>query len=709
MVIVFSLVFVALGQFMRSLYQQELDETAKEIYITAQNHLTVAESLGALPNKTNGTADTFTDEGKEDGAGIYYYVVPQNSTSLAARSSMLYAMLPPHSIDGKVRDAGSYIIRYQYNSSSATVLDVFYADPSGRYPYTLETADFSRLFAQGEAYTEMNDAGKEARANYEGAIIGYYGGADVSYGTTPLATPIIEVHNEADLYVRLMNRSAFPANSKFAVSIIGEKSGAIHYEDLEGSTDFFVIDSIAEQGHHFAELGEEFIPGENIIVQVFALSGDELQISKSAKQTTNSLFASLNTTSSNALVEAFDGTSAANPSQSGGGSEPKIVKISNIRHLENLSKTISGYDSIELAEHEPESYEQTVDLYWYGHEQGFCESVANLPYNNTNASAVRIYPLSGNPTGERKFMPVEWTANKLVYEGNARKITGVEVNASANVGLFGTINSGSDNSISNLELVNFRVNTSSGNVGTLAGSIAGNTTLTNIVAHDSTGSTSYGVASQSGNAGGLVGAMTGGSAKGCAAAVYVSASASAGGLIGSANNTSITYSYSGGHTLNGKYENASSGDRYASNVSGSTAGGLVGTLSGGSVANSYSTCSAAGTTAGIFAGATNITPSNCYAVGSVNDVAWGITDLAGNALTTETYNSLVAGGKNAAHAYDTALTSKYGGKFPLKTLAEMTGASDALGLSSATSNTLTAHLNSHYGDWPAIVTLVVND
>ena len=137
----------------------------------------------------------------------------------------------------------------------------------------------------------------------------------------------------------------------------------------------------------------------------------------------------------------------------------------------------------------------------------------------------------------------------------------------------------------------------------------------------------------------------------------------------------------------------------------------MGTLTSGSVANCYSTCSASGTTAGILLGSSPVSATNSYAVGDVNGAAWGVTDLDGNALTTETYDALVAGKNNEAHPYDNSLTTKYGGKYPLKTISDFSGASasETLELASDSNSKLTKHLTAQYGDWPAIVTLVVND
>ena len=113
--------FIAVYNYQRSMHQLEYDGFAKEIFIAAQNHLTMADSQGLVKNSSNpGTpADGYTDlVSKESKSDVYYFVVPGDSESI------LSLMLPRFSIDETVR-GGSYMIIYQ--RSTATVLDVFYS------------------------------------------------------------------------------------------------------------------------------------------------------------------------------------------------------------------------------------------------------------------------------------------------------------------------------------------------------------------------------------------------------------------------------------------------------------------------------------------------------------------------------------------------------------------------------------------------------
>jgi len=108
--------------------------------------------------------------------------------------------------------------------------------------------------------------------------------------------------------------------------------------------------------------------------------------------------------------------------------------------------------------------------------------------------------------------------------------------------------------------------------------------------------------------------------------------------------------------------------------------------------------------------------ATCYAVGAENGEAWDISDLGGTVLDASAYDDLIAGSSAAAVPYDSTLADKYNGKYQFKAIADFAGATAALGLpvksettpSTESTMTLIKHLSAHYGDWPAIVTWVVN-
>ena len=130
---------VALFSHMRNMQKLEMDGQAKELFVAAQNHLSLASSQGFLGvaeytetgdlTQNFGTAVT-DDTGKP--TGIYYIIVNSGDTFSAGKgSAVLNQMLPFASMDESARAGGSYIIRYQ--KEPAQILDVFYVSKSGRY------------------------------------------------------------------------------------------------------------------------------------------------------------------------------------------------------------------------------------------------------------------------------------------------------------------------------------------------------------------------------------------------------------------------------------------------------------------------------------------------------------------------------------------------------------------------------------------------
>ncbi len=723
-----ALAFVAIAQAQKDAQQLELDGTAKEIFIAAQNHLSEAEAQGILDRIDD---DEKGSAGHDD--GVYFFAVNGPTDGrLETPMNMLNVMLPYGSIDQTVRVGGTYVIEYDFDS--ATVLGVFYArskaslfGASGE-GFTFTDNDYDALFPGLEGPEHRTD-----RQNYRGTMIGYYGGEEAaSLRGAKLNKPFLRVVNADRLEAIVTNNNfgdAFAAEKPTLILVIeGETSGARKTLTLvkngdpqsigtwcasaDGGKTFHVfLDDITVKGGHFVnnfgaydsstkEGG--FIPGENLQIRAIAYSNVKLtNIARSSKVRRNSLFGSL--VSSSSTSGGSSGSSSVSYS---------TVKISNIRHLENLSYAISNFNPLNDgtkfipstgktwgSSGGPMTAEQTIDLSWTAFAGRIAATDATIP----NAGAVQIYDAnrSSANTAAGSYMPVV-LENGYTYDGKAHRVTDVTVSTSTmNAGLFDSAQSAT---IHDLELVNFNVSTSasSGTAGTLAGSLS-NTTVTRVLAHNEVASGSdsgYAVVGADA-AGGLVGSMVGGTMSGCAAAVYVSASNVAGGLVGTTTgNTAIGYSYSGGHTTDGKYE----GGNFAANVRASTAGGLVGSLSG-TITSCYSTCSAQGATVGRLVGSGG-SGTGCYAVGSVNDEAWDITDLDGNELDTASYDALVGGGKSPAIPYDATLASKYGGKYSFKTVVELS--SNASSLIGSSGSTLTKHLTAHYGDWPAIVTLVVN-
>lgn len=764
--------FIALFQQQKNLKQFELDKTAREIYIAAQNHLTMAKTQGLLATKS--------DRGMlvPSSTNYYYYAVcgPTDSR-LNDPDSILHEMLPYGSIDDTVRTGGSYVIAYDY--ASASIEDVFYVDgsqlgqsnPTSAYPNAFKNADYNLLFVDPDY---RGSTKKDLRQNYIGSassdniIIGWYNGDELAdHNPLDLNKPVLRVNNGDRLEVVLdsswandsvnQNSSASvrvcvegavsrskrylpnPLNSSSLSMTITEFRQAAGLQDptTPNPSYIWILDDITSMGKQFALAwapdsvtpgvsGDALIPGEDLIIYAEVFSNELISSSAySDPVRTNSLFAST-------YID-----------KSVNSSGEKVARISSIRHLENIDSSISGYAVSQLDSSDSDGaakcFKQassTGKLSWY-------EFLNNINPNRPNQ--VSIYYLSGDKTEAGKYAPVNprfsrnGSTNNYVYylvryDGSGQQIVNCDCSGSSPSGLFGIVESPADSSagtlVRDLELKNFKVKSTGGTAGALAGTATG-ATVTNVLVHnDVADDTAYTIEGADA-VGGLIGSMSGGSISNSAASVYVKAtgsSASAGGLVGSVdgNAATIKNSYAGGHTDgNGQYsESATATQRGHMNVySTATAGGLVGTFGGTEIENCYSTCSAQGTTVGGLVGnATAGTIGKCYATGLIkgsttagafvgtlgSDSTLG-TDNQYYSIVNSTLDTIGSDGNNktvtafdesvtsfnafatggTALPYDATLKKNYNDKYPFKTANELFG-------------------KNHYGDWPAMETLVVN-
>ena len=763
-IVLLAVVGIMVMRYQKRLHQMEMDGHAKEILVAAQNHLSTAKSQGYLGLETFGTKldkslvrQAYNGVEADD---VYYYIV-NGSSSFNDSTSLLGAMLPQGAVDETLRLSGSYVIVYQ--KSSGTVLDVFYAQPSGtRYAYSFSADDMpAGSDTELKLLSYAGDGQSSARAGYKGGsknVIGWFGNASPILPAQPseLEAPLLRVYNGETLFALVFPENAdstdFNQDYDVKLEIKGAESNKSKsltlnvtgnqlktYESvitanmeasLIGKKCFqVVLDDITEYNTHFAtQFGGTggLIPGEDILLtaKITSKADDDEELS-SPTYRTNSLF-------------------AYNSGDDSG--TQKIAQIGCFRHLENLDQRVSDFSisgtgwSYVAASGENAGCVQAIQISdlnwdWHGSNNKTIYFASSTPA--AAASAGYYYPVS--------------PSYALAYNGGEHSISNVVVsdvgaNAgtadSSGAGLFGTLGS---SSVKNLQLVDFSVS------GYYAGALAGklnSSKAENVVAYHSSGKESNKVASNAagGNAGGLIGYAKGTSVSPttvtkCAAALYVEASGgTAGGLIGKAeNNTSVSSSYSGGHTKNGQYYDKTS-DTYIYNVKAATAGGFVGSADGGTITNCYSTCSAQGATAGGFAGsADGVTIGNCYATGLVQGTtaAGAFAGLFGSDMTVSSskyymivnetltakdavyltpvgtgsasgitaldedpavYNTFVGAPSTwrKAKPYDSTLYTYYGGKYAL-------GARAQLGLTSDSSFVAT-----HYGDWPAPETWVFN-
>ena len=615
--------FIAVQRHQESLGLLERNAIAKEIYVAAQNHLTMAEGQGYLGAAKFGTA------GASDGE--YYFIY---DTDRFGGNTLLDQMLPLGSIDETVRTGGRYLIRYKTNP--AAVLDVCYWTPSGtRYGGSVGYSDLSDMLGAGP--------GKKIGS----VLVGWYGGdaADIAIGER-LNAPAIVVKNEERLTVEVTPNNVNGTYIKLIITGVDSEAQAVipvwpdgnHRvnDDLVVTLDDITqaFDTSKQDGCHFADLKEkiegtsandeetvfqgEFWPGEDITIKAVAYNNDVLtNIAYSNEWTTNSLFSD--------VVEASE--------ESGG----KVALIANARHLENLDKLVSGVNLEKLGIVQAR---QTADILWKDDEASDTASAKSTAFTyriaqdkgGVTADKVKVYKLNdATGTAEGCFLPVN-PDSVLIYDGGIdeteaqyHRITGVKVETEGAAGLFGAPTAAL--TVQNLELIDFDI-TGSGDAGALAGALADGSSVRNVRARNSEVFDKKKMQDKkptitaSGSAGGLIGSANGATIdKSAAALVVESTGGSAGGLIGTAEGGSVTGSYSGGHTVDKKDGENVIGivyDTTSYNVTASAAaGGLIGSARGTKIEHSYSTCSATGETAGGLVGKASGEIENSYAVGRV--------------------------------------------------------------------------------------------
>ncbi len=636
-------VFIGVVNYMRAMAQLERDGIAKEIFISAQNHLTMAESQGFLGRSDFGAVESAAGG---EGAEICYFTV--NGPDDFGEASVLGVMLPFASIEENIRVGGSYIVRYQ--KQPALVLDVFYATKSGtRYGKTLGPGDYETLLGLRDTAGENHKADRRSYGS-EKSVIGWYGGeeAQLLEKGKRLEMPLVEVVNAEKLTAYITDPNDANLDASLKLVITGELSGkqkvySLNVQSMDKKNIVYdnishrytvTLDDVTVPGMHFSDLfeGDGFIPGEDIAVQAVSFSNKVLtNVANSAVRITNSLYAEI------ADSESDPGT--------------KKALVGNFRHLENLDRTVSNVNG-ERAQIQVTGAEQTSDLDW----EKFQEAIGT--------GAVSIYD-AGAASGTKAgcFHPVSSPA-ALTYEGKGHRITGVVVDTDGDAGLFGHLPERS--AISDLMLQDFTV-TGTGNAGALLGS-ADNTVVTNIVAW---GKESLIIGG--GSTGGLIGSLSGGRVTGAGAALLVTGNGqAAGGFMGSASGVNITACYAGGHTTEGRYTPEQG---FNVTCTGGLAGGFIGDAGNCPISSCYSTCSVLGQAPGGFLGSGDGSVSSCYATGLVRTEAdneealqeGGEEGGAGQstiAVSTDDESGTGEGGETELPGWDTpagAFASRFGG------------------------------------------------
>jgi len=667
--------FIAVQAHQKSMTQLQYDAIAKEIFVAAQNHLTLAksENYGQASDLNSDKALNLTVDGKlyfgPDGDASadtindirYFYSDADNA------STALEQILPFGAVE--LVTGGKYIIRYQPNA--ARVLDVFYWTNDTKYG--IDSIDYATAV---DSYAGDDKKGDRAKIGGNG-ILGWCGGEDVVTTGEYLVAPEVEVINREMLLVKVtdknMSESKKSLKPLLKLIVEGDISGAkvailldstkatyikngdrVEYKNGQFTV---VLDDITTSGLHFSELltktpdgtldnGKVFVPGENITIQAVAYSNTVLaSIAYSGEWKTNSLFG-----------EVTEDTSGAKP-------VADQVRISNIRHLENLNDNLSRAVYNNTYYNSTISAVQTADLDW----AVFRTEINNIKETGAG-TPISVFDKNSGATKNDCFLPVTVSDEyKLVYDGQYEveiaqtaadgtpaapkkikenhSIKGIVVDNTgeasgtatfASGGVFGALK---EAGISNLALIDTSVTLASGNAGALAGTLT-DATVTNVVAYNTpdfetelakTDATKTAVSTKaSGAAGGLIGSATNCTIQKSAASLIVkSEGGNAGGLIGTTADGSVIGCYAGGHAIDKKNGTGAGAEiigvtydttNYNVTASG-VAGGLIGDAGSTEISYSYSTCSATGATVGGLIGTGSGQIQHSYCTGLVKSTA----------------------------------------------------------------------------------------
>ena len=254
--------FVAVIAHQRNLKRMEMDETAQEIFIAAQNHLTAARASGQWSSflketksdagkASRGTKPGYTPSDYQatsdaNAASRDFYAISNDEVKKEAGTGKgaMELILPEGSIDETLRGNHFYV---EYDAASGTVYGVFYTDSD--HAITAEDA-------QKVSRTEPN-----ARRDYEvdgkRTIIGYYGGAlGELKNPKDLYAPAVAVRNAESLvlyvvdknYNRPVSSETGAANfqTELHLTIEGETSGQKVEKTVDSNGNVYNGDQISE-------------------------------------------------------------------------------------------------------------------------------------------------------------------------------------------------------------------------------------------------------------------------------------------------------------------------------------------------------------------------------------------------------------------------------------------------------------------------------
>ena len=669
--------FVNVVHHQRRLKLTEEDNIAREIFTASQNHMQSAVSDGSwikqyadISVKDSDASSYYGDsmqlpdgvekgdEYKESNHDWRRFVVNGSNVDSLMQNTALGTLLPQGSIDESVRNPGNGSIVIEYDALQGEMFGVFYSDSCSTFKADDVTTNFNSIDARSNEskrlqYTPVSGGNSKY-------AIGYYGVSVVNEGTEPennkddkpvqeLKRVEINLVNESKLLLHVTNPND-PSTSTYTITLYDSNGHSLVLDTNEAGTSArlkpaatekgnstYILDSITDQGCHFSQLISETDFSLNTKLHA------AITVSRKGTQSVSA--------DSNAADSLF-----------GDDSDGVNVSVDNVRHLENLSYTISGLSKEtnivsatvekdlswsgfwrdlekEPGEHEKvyDSTGKALDKKYYGIKNSTLAQFTGKPSSESGASTGE----SGSNTGNNKvaltgfdIAPVEGSAGILAdlsddssssgsrkvivsnFELKDTKVTDAgNVNAGALIGVTGNCSV----TVTNIAISGNTAVSGTENVGAILGSQndkAVDLKMTNCSVDGAN------ITGGSKTAGGLVGAAFGKTLNigGCTVkdtTVTSSDSVSAaGGLIGSA----VT-----ADTVKINKCSVEVSDNKNLSVSGATAGGFIGSINSAK-ASTIKECvvdggkegivTASAASAGGFIGSTtgsgNLSVSDCY-------------------------------------------------------------------------------------------------
>ncbi|MEE8807209.1 MAG: InlB B-repeat-containing protein [Lactimicrobium sp.] len=660
----------------------DADQAAKEIYLAAQYHLSLAKERGTLDQYTGdklGTVDTLYKDSayiNEKGGTLYDLVYSPGKDA----AKVIDVILPQGSVDETMRTGGSYIITY--DKDTATVVGVFYSYAGRNYGYsftsntlTNETAALKNAMPDKDS-TDAKAVRKHFPDKKNRQTIGFYGGKDLAAGKTDAPVLSIENGDTLNAIVTLSEEQnnvlkREDADYEIQLTIKGNTSGNTFTKIVEksslkesnGDKPVYQYSTVLDAWQNHAYVNSEdnyallqidwqfydkpnekyITPGENITVTASVVrkedDGSYSSVSKPSNSVTaNSMFGSLKTVNGK-----------------------YTVTISSIRHLENLAKIdtseLNIVNAVQVSDISFTQYQYNMSITFGGDQNLYIYTPVSLS-NDLTYDAGYEYTDSNGQQSHRQYMISDLSV------GTNKSTSG---SGSTEGGVFGSLNSGKILTVSNLQIIDINTNSIDSEYGgALLGSADKGSTVmvNNVLVWDK--SATIGINAES-DAGGLIGHSDGTvNIKNTAVSAYVkSTGGNAGGLIGSASTLNVQASYVSGHTYQKDYvleTNAvtDKDNQHYNIIAKDSAGGIAGTVTTlNGVTNSYVTASVYGGTAHAFVGSVSddsaITKAGSYAITTVNGN--GVKEpssFTGKGDTTTKYvndESLLDGNEEVTYPY----------------------------------------------------------